>query len=243
MKICSYSFLLPQLPQPRMWRGYSILLLSCLFLATPWLTTTSWAAEDLNWSSGLYRAEPGHNPFGSPLSSGGNRNPTPKNQWWDEERLPRSPQDPYTPRLWEEEKSQRPMTKKNRPWGEIPPYLDEYDANRLERSPRNGNRSTFEDTPPRYRDEQRPQRPPRDYYLDQEGLSSRNPSSYWDGPYQREETRRRYDRYDRSYEDSDPTYWDRYPSNDADSWWRGRRNRQKDWDPWDRNRLPPDWER
>ncbi|MBF0180142.1 MAG: hypothetical protein HQM03_08970 [Magnetococcales bacterium] len=185
------------------------------------------AAEDFNWSSGLYRADPGRNPF--VVEPREQRRAPPGEQWWDQERPSRHDRERVVPRIWESEPAREAPARRHRPWGDIPTW-EERDPEWRERS----SQRVPERIPP---DDDRYTRRPRQGHAGDE--SGRYPDArdrYWDGPYQSESYAR-----DRYYErDADPYHREVPP------WWAGRRGRydsRSGWDPWERDYPSNYWER
>ncbi|MBF0296225.1 MAG: hypothetical protein HQL96_13635 [Magnetococcales bacterium] len=190
------------------------------------------AAEEFNWSSGLYRTDPGRNPF--VVEPREQRRPPAGEQWWDQERPTRQERDRererVVPRIWESEPSRDPPARGHRPWGEIPRAGDERDPEWRERPMPRAPERLHPD------DERLMRRPRQGYAGDEPGRYSDSRDRYWDGPYQSESYSR-----DRYYERDGDAY-----QRDAPPWWAGRRGRydtRHGWDPWERDNSPNYWER
>ncbi|MBF0428869.1 MAG: hypothetical protein HQL94_08105 [Magnetococcales bacterium] len=186
------------------------------------------AADEPNWSSGLYRVDPNHSPFQKPKNDPPQRDyrdQERRDSWWQQERYPYPTQEQRTPRIWDYNEDTRLPGKKNRPWGEIPSALEDYPADLREGPPSDNNDPFIEN-------DWRRRTTPRRYSRDSDPYPSRS-SPYWDGPYQREEYRDRPLRQERYRDYPEPSY-------EVDPWWRGSRNRSTSpWDPWESDRYQP----
>ncbi len=225
------------------WRNKAWLSIGVITLFLPFLQS-SWAADEYNWSSGLYRADPDRSPFQIPKSNDSRslyeqERSDRSNQWWDYERLPEPSREPrFSPRDWPSERNYRPPSERShRPWGEIPQW-EEYDTNRSDATRYRDERLTYDTLPRRLREPPPNRSYRRGELYERDRYLSPDRDPYWDGPYQKEEYRSRYDRY----QDYPERFYRRSPSSnyDVDPWWRSQDEyRQDSWDPWQRERYAP----